>query len=243
MEGQRPYISSSIPPSLSGGGCEAEPRGRPLLFLVIPMKTIVYVDGFNLYYGAVKNTPYKWLDIPRMCRSLLPKNDIIKVKYFTARVSARAGDPDQPTRQDAFLRALGTLPDVEIVFGRFLTSEVTRRIANPAPGGPRYCRVIKTEEKGSDVNIATHMLRDAFLGKIEVAVLVTNDSDLAEPVRIVREELRKPVGILNPHKRPSFELLKCATFIKPIRRGVLAASQLPPQLKDAHGVITKPSKW
>jgi uncharacterized LabA/DUF88 family protein len=207
------------------------------------MKTIVYVDGFNLYYGAVKGTAYKWLDIPKMCRLLLPKNDIIKVKYFTARVSARAGDPDQPTRQDAFLRALGTLADVEIVLGRFLTSEVTRRIAKPAPGGPRYCRVIKTEEKGSDVNLATHLLRDAFLDQLEVAVLVTNDSDLAEPVRIVRSELNKPVGILNPHKRPSHELRKYATFIKPIRRGVLEASQFPPQLRDARGLITKPAKW
>ena len=129
------------------------------------------------------------------------------------------------------------------MFGRFLTSEVTRRIANPAPGAPRYCRVIKTEEKGSDVNLATHLLRDAFLNQMEVAVLVTNDSDLVEPVRIVRSELGKAVGILNPHKRPSYELSKCATFIKPIRKGVLAASQLPPRLQDAHGVITKPTRW
>jgi hypothetical protein len=207
------------------------------------MKTIVYVDGFNLYYGAVKDTPYKWLDIPRMCRLLLPKNEIVGVKYFTARVSARRGDPGQPTRQDAFLRALAILPNVEIIFGHFLTSEVTMPVAVPVPGGPRYCKVIKTEEKGSDVNIATHLLRDAFLGKFDVAVLITNDSDLVEPVRIVRHELGKPVGILNPHNRPSRALLRYASFIKPIRQGVLAASQLPATLRDSRGAITKPAAW
>ena len=63
------------------------------------MRTIVYVDGFNLYYGAVKGTTYKWLDILRLCQYLLPKNEIIKIKYFTALVTARPSDPDQPNRQ------------------------------------------------------------------------------------------------------------------------------------------------
>jgi hypothetical protein len=59
--------------------------------------TFVYVDGFNLYYGAVKGTPYKWLDIHRLCQLLLPKNRILKLKYFTALMLARSGDPDPPT--------------------------------------------------------------------------------------------------------------------------------------------------
>ncbi len=62
--------------------------------------------------------------------------------------------------------------------------------------------VDKTEEKGSDVNLASHLLRDAYTGKFEVAVLITNDSDLAEPVRIVAQELNLPVGILNPPPVP-----------------------------------------
>jgi hypothetical protein len=74
----------------------------------------------------------------------------------------------------------------------------------PVPGRPQqYVRVIKTEEKGSDVNLATHLLHDAHRGKFEVAVIVSNDSDLLEPIKIVREELVLKVGILNPHKRPS----------------------------------------
>ena len=207
------------------------------------MKTFVYVDGFNLYYGAVKGTPYKWLDINKMCRLLLPKHQILKIKYFTARVSGRPGDPDQPTRQQMFLRALETIPDLEIVYGHFLKSEVMMPLAGCPPGAQAYAKVIKTEEKGSDVNIATHLLRDGYRGSYETAVVVTNDSDLLEPVRIVRQELGKVVGILNPHPHPSRALLRHASFIKPIRKGVLAASQFPKTLRGLQGTITKPAAW
>ena len=88
------------------------------------MKTIVYVDGFNLYYGAVKGTPYKWLNVKTLCELLLPKNQIIRIKYFTAPVTARPSDPDQPNRQQLLCRALQTLPELEIIFGRFLSHEI-----------------------------------------------------------------------------------------------------------------------
>jgi uncharacterized LabA/DUF88 family protein len=208
------------------------------------MKTIVYIDGFNLYYGAVKRTPYKWLNVMELCSYLLPKNQIIQIKYFTALVSARPHDPDQPNRQQLFLRALRTLPNLEIIYGHFLEHVISMRLANPAPGGPKYANVIKTEEKGSDVNIATHLVNDGHNRRYEVAVLISNDSDLVEPVRIVRNELKNPVGVLNPiPNMPSQELRKCATFFKPIRQGVLAASQFPSTLTDANGTFYKPPSW
>jgi len=207
------------------------------------MRTFVYVDGFNLYYGAVRGTPYKWLNIDKMCQLLLPKYQIRKIKYFTARVSGRPTDPDQPTRQQAFLRALATIPHIEIIFGHFLTNEVMMPLAGCPPGAQKYAKVIKTEEKGSDVNIATHLLRDGYGGAYDAAVLVSNDSDLLEPVRIVRHELGKIIGILNPHPNPSRALLRHASFIKPIRKGVLAASQFSSTLRDRNGTITKPSVW
>jgi uncharacterized LabA/DUF88 family protein len=207
------------------------------------MKTFVYVDGFNLYYGAVKGTPYKWLDISKLCQLLLPKHQILRIKYFTARVSGRSGDPHQPTRQQTFLRALGTIPHLEIIYGHFLTNEVMMPLAGCPPNSQKYVKVIKTEEKGSDVNIATHLLRDGYTGDYEVAVLVTNDSDLLEPVRIVRQDLQKVVGILNPHRYPSRVLLRHASFIKPIRKGVLGASQFPNILHDDQGTVTKPPSW
>jgi hypothetical protein len=103
--------------------------------------------------------------------------------------------------------------------------------------------VIKTEEKGSDVNLATHLLLDACRNDYDVAVVITNDSDLAEPLRVVRQEFGKTVGILNPYSRTSFQLARYAHFTKPIRPGVLAASQFSPTLMDAHGTFYKPSTW
>jgi len=103
--------------------------------------------------------------------------------------------------------------------------------------------VDKTEEKGSDVNLASHLLRDAYTGKFEIAVLITNDSDLAEPVRIVAQELGLPVGILNPHQFHSRELRQYATFLKRIRQGDLAASQFPRTVTDRKGTFAKPAGW
>jgi uncharacterized LabA/DUF88 family protein len=208
------------------------------------MRTIVYVDGFNLYYGAVKGTPYKWLDILKLCQLLLPKNQIIKIKYFTALVTARPSDPDQPNRQQMYLRALRTIPGLDIIYGHFLEHEIMMPAVNPPPGGSKYVSVIKTEEKGSDVNIAAHVVNDGHKGNYQVAVIISNDSDLVEPVKIVRQELKLPVGVLNPiPTHPSHELQKYATFVKPIRKGVLASSQFPIRLKDKAGEFYKPPAW
>ena len=117
------------------------------------MKTIVYVDGFNLYYGALRGTPYKWLDLAMLCRRLLPHNQVQRIKYFTARIQARAGDPDGPSRQDVYLRALRTVPNLEIIYGHFLSNKVRLPLAD----GSGFAEVVKTEEKGSDVNIAAHL--------------------------------------------------------------------------------------
>lgn len=208
------------------------------------MRTYVYVDAFNLYYGATRNTPHKWLDIEVLCRHLLqPKHTIERIKYFTALVSSRPSDPSQHVRQQSYIRALRTNPKVDVIYGHFLTQAKRRPLANPSPGGPATVEVLITEEKGSDVNLATHMVHDAHRGLFDAAVVISNDSDLAEGVRIVRQELGLVVGILNPHPNPSVKLKGLATFMKTIRKGVLAASQFPPTLKDAHGEIHKPATW
>jgi uncharacterized LabA/DUF88 family protein len=210
----------------------------------MPPKTRIYIDGFNLYYGAVKDTLYKWLNVRRMCELLLPEYSIETIKYFTARVSARKDDPNKPTRQQIYLRALRTVSNLEIVYGTFLSHDVFMPLAEPVPGGPKFMKVVKTEEKGSDVNIAAHLINDGYKKAYDVAVVVTNDSDLLEPIRIVRTELNLPVGILNPHEHtPSRVLLKHASFMRQIRKGVLAASQFPDTLADAKGAFHKPSAW
>lgn len=208
------------------------------------MQTSIYVDGFNLYYRSLKGTPYKWLDLQTMCRLILPaRNTITSIKYFTARVKDRPTNIGQAQRQQVYLRALGTLPIVSIIYGSFLTTTVRMLLAHPPARGARMVDVIKSEEKGSDVNIASHLLHDAHQGRFEVAVLVTNDSDLAEPIRLVTQELGLPVGVLYPGKQQSRVLCRYASFVRPIRTGVLAASQFSPDLTDQHGVFQKPATW
>ena len=114
------------------------------------MRTFLYVDGFNLYYGALKGTPWKWLDLPALFAKVLqPYHDILRVKYFTARVSSTPTDPSKPQRQDVYLRALQHYrPEVEVYFGHFLSHRVRMPLACPV-GNPRTAEVIKTEEKGS----------------------------------------------------------------------------------------------
>jgi len=117
-------------------------------------------------------------------------------------------------------------------------------LANCPPGKQQYVQVIKTEEKGSDVNIATHLLHDGYKGAYGVAVVISNDSDLVEAIKIVRNDLKKGVIVLNPFKdTPSQELNRVATFVKPIRQGVLAASQFPSPMQDQNGSFYKPPNW
>ncbi len=206
------------------------------------MRTYIYIDGFNLYYGAVKDTPYKWLDVQKMCQLLLPKNcHIVGIKYFTAKVHSSKKDPDKHIRQLVYLRALKTLPNFEVVFGHFLRTQKWMPLVNP--GKQAYVQVWKTEEKGSDVNLAIHLLHDGHQAKYDLAVLVTNDSDLLSVVRIVRHELGLQVGLLNPQKKPSRVLMKEANFIRDIRKNVLQASQFPPKMRDAKGDFYKPKAW
>jgi uncharacterized LabA/DUF88 family protein len=211
--------------------------------LRITLKTFVYIDGFNLYYGCLRNTNYRWLDPAKLLQFLLPKDQISQINYYTALVSARPHDPDKPVRQSIYLRALQTVPNLRIHLGHFLSHEIMMRLAHPPAGQSPFVKVIKTEEKGSDVNLATHLVHDGHLGKYELAVVVSNDSDLAEPVRIVTHELGLKVGILNPHQHPSKTLIANALFHKNIRQKVLGLSQFPAQMTDTNGPFHKPPGW
>jgi hypothetical protein len=91
--------------------------------------------------------------------------------------------------------------------------------------------------------LATYLLLDGFQGDYEVAVVVSNDSDLVLPLQVVRDTLRCRVGVLNPQKRISRALHGAATLYKQIRTGLLGASQFPVTLQDAHGAVTKPVGW
>jgi hypothetical protein len=128
-----------------------------------------------------------------------------------------------------------------------LTHPKSMPLAHPTATSGKFANVIKTEEKGSDVNLATFLLLDAFSQDFEQAVLVTNDSDLALPVEMTRTQLKLPVGIAFPcslpRRTPSTKLRNVATFTRHIREPILRSSQLPQTLTDAKGTITKPTAW
>ena len=219
------------------------------------MKTNVYIDGLNLYYRAVQGTQYKWLDIDALLKKMFPRNTMCKIKYFTSLVSSRPNDPGKPIRQQIYLRALRTFPNIEIIEGHFLTRKVRMPLVTPSPKGSKTVEVWKTEEKGSDVNLAVHLLNDAHNKDYEVAIVVSNDSDLGEALRIVTKDINLEVGVVFPagaidtytgtryKLRKSQMLLKYASFIREIRLGVLSCSQLPNTMTDANGTFRRPPEW
>ena len=208
-------------------------------------RTYIYIDGFNLYYGAVRGTPYKWLDLMAMCKGILkPDHNVLRIKYFTALVHPTPYDPQKHIRQQTYLRALmAHVSNIEIVYGHFLSHPKTAPLAHPSP--PRYTEeVIFTEEKGSDVNLALHFLDDAWLDYYDCGVIISNDSDLAEAVRLVKVRHNKAIGIINPQLKArtnNKQLNQYATFTRRIRESVLRNSQLPDPIPGT--TISKPKKW
>lgn len=213
------------------------------------MRTNIYIDGFNLYYGCLKHTSHKWLDLKKLCENILsPENKIQKIKLFTARVKPTETDRTAHLRQDVYLRALQAyIPQIEIIFGHFLEHAVSMPIAEPSGkvkilnGKPQFVTVCKREEKGSDVNLAVHFLCDAMSNQYDCGVIISNDSDLAEPVRLVRMQKNKKIGIISPHPKVSKELSKHSHFQRTIRESVLRESQLPDMIPATN--LKKPDSW
>lgn len=207
------------------------------------MKTIVYVDGLNFYYGCTKGTPYRWVDLKALSQKILgPGNDIVQIKLFSAMVKPTAHDPTVHLRQGAYFRALQTyVPEVKIYYGHFLQHEVHMPLAHPPQKGHKFATVIKTEEKGSDVNLAVHFLNDAWKNEYDCGVVISNDSDLVEAVKLVKEQTSKKIGIISPFPKISKELRQYSHFQRQIRAGALAACQLPDTIPGT--TISKPASW
>lgn len=217
------------------------------------MGTNVYIDGFNLYYGALRNTQFKWLDLAALCTKLLPNRNIKRIRYFTARVNPLPHDPGARTRQDVYLRAISTIPNLTIHRGRFadrtpLLPQFPLAYRNPRnpTSPPQRVQVLRTEEKGSDVNLATLLLVDCFDGDFDEAVVISNDGDLALPIQMVTKKYGKTVGVVNPHPKAkiSGDLIRFASYhLRTINKKVLATCQFSATLTDAQGAFTKPATW
>lgn len=217
------------------------------------MKTIIYVDGFNLYYRALKGTKHKWLNLSTLCKKALPNNcDITQINYYTARISSRV-NPNSPKEQHAYIKALQTLSCLQIHLGRFQVTDKFMFLVQPVEfkpecninlnPTPELVKVVKTEEKGSDVNLGVHLVRDAFTQAFEHAAIMTNDTDLVEPIRIVTQEANLPITLLTPVNKPATDLKKVSTYIRHIKP-YLAASQFLNTIIGQNGEpIHKPDAW
>lgn len=207
-------------------------------------RTNVYIDGFNFYDGCLKATPHRWLDLGAYCRTEFPNNTIHRIRYFTALVKPTPQDPTQQQRQSTYLRALGTILHLSIHYGRFAVMPTWRWLANTPPNDPpQSVKIIQIEEKGSDVNLASYLLMDGFDRDRGGAVVVSNDSDLVEPIRMVRASLNLKVGILNPDKKPAQDLRGIADFSQTARHDPLGACRFASTRTDERGTIVKPAGW
>lgn len=213
------------------------------------MRANLYIDGFNLYGSAMRSRfpDCKWLNVRLLAELRFPFDQINRVRYFTARVSARPDDPQQPMRQQAYLRALSAV-GVEIHYGQFRNDHKFMRRVEACPMGGSCptgdtVEVHKTEEKGSDVNLGTYLVFDAAQQECELAIVVTNDTDLTEPMRLLREEMGVRIALFSPTENPAKDLIAVADIVKKIRRGLLEQAQLPTNLRDQKGDIHRPRAW
>jgi uncharacterized LabA/DUF88 family protein len=204
-------------------------------------RTIVYVDGFNFYYGAVKNTTFKWLDLEQFFLRLRPHDDICQIHYFTALIHG-----SRLQNQQTYLRALGTLPLVNIILGNYKAKNVKCGVPGCAHSGGRWFSTV--EEKRTDVNIALQMLEDAYQGRCDQFILVSGDSDLVPAVARVRA-LGKKVIVYIPARTPirgaAVELRAAAdkAVILPLQP-LLGRCQFPASIPDgAGGIVSKPADW
>lgn len=206
-----------------------------------PLRLTIYVDGFNPYYALLKPDPaVRWLDLAALAAALRPQAPAT-VRYFTAKVRP-IPDPGARTRQRLYLKALETLPDVTVHFGHFTTHEVRMALVAPAPGGPNTARVWKTEEKGSDVNIATFLLLDGHDRLYDEAIVISRDSDLVEPVREANRRFG-PVHVLNPRNVHSDLALAAASY-GPLDPAILPRCQLPDTVQLPSGrSVGRPPTW
>lgn len=220
-----------------------DPDARPLVSL--------YVDGLNLYRRVLQGHPeLKWLDLEQLAEQLFPEYRVLRVRYFTAIIKILPGaDARSPQRQQAYIRALQTLPRTTVHLGRFRIDK-RKMPAHPTTfepdGSPTQVWVKKTEEKGSDVALASYLLLDAVKADADLYGVVSNDSDLVTPLDLVKRELGRSIALVTPMepKRASNELRQLGPSLhRHVTEDLLALSQLPERLRDEKGEIHRPVEW
>lgn len=173
-------------------------------------RVAMFADGFNFYYGVYRGAPLrspeatKWIDPLKLgmalCRQLGVEGSIVRVHYCSAPALPGVGDPRQATRQQHFFRALSGLPNMVLTLGQHTENRkfVRRRGDDGRTAVGKPFPALVREEKGSDVNLATFLVRDAALDEFDTALLLSNDSDLVNAVRIAREDFGRTVIVASP---------------------------------------------
>lgn len=224
------------------------------------MRTIAYVDGYNLFFGCLKNTPYKWLDLVALIESVLhtqdPESQLIHVRYFTAPIKAKLASRGQSAAiaQERYHRALNQRGRISIVQGWYsLEGAWAPRKIDP-PNKLDRVEIWRLEEKQTDVNLALQLYRDAIRGECEQVVVVSSDSDLVPALELVANDvpsMRR--GLILPRgesingarqRPPNAELSKFAHWTRhEIKNAELAACQLPARVPTNKKPIDKPDYW
>ncbi len=209
----------------------------------------VYVDGFSLYHALLKRKypQHKWLDLRKLCELLFPERHVAQVKYFTAAVKPLRGDQGIGQRQQVYWEALRE-SRVEIIEGKFIFTKPFYPIHPErfdTSGNVQTVQVKRPEEKGTDVALATHLLLDALECRSETFAILTNDSDLVEPVRAlsVRGFDVSLISVMGDEYNKAFgdDII---SSIHKVREGSLAASQLADVIRTSAGrTIRKPTRW
>lgn len=223
------------------------------------MRTIVYIDGYNLFYSLLTKTSFKWLDLNRLfsqvIRPIEPSSEIARTKYFTApALGSVAGNPRAEQRQAHYHRALKAVGGIEIIKGFHNKATKTGILIDSPPSiaSEQRCRVQVMEEKQTDVNIALHLYRDAACRACDLMVLCSNDSDLEPALAMIRADLPDiriglvlPRSAENPGVRHSIRLERHTHWTRRnIRAEELAGSQLPDRLRDHRNrTINRPEEW
>jgi hypothetical protein len=209
------------------------------------LQTNVYIDGFNLYYGALKDRPdCKWLDLRALSEALLPDGFALqRIYYYTARVGSHDTDPGQPQRQDFYLKALrGHDAPFRYKLGEFRTE--TKRL--PVVGGDEgeLATVRVTHEKGSDVNLAIQLVADACDDEMEAALVITDDFDQVGALEMVRDECGIQLIVASPRCSLALGSHVRAAYRKSIREDLLRRCQLPEMVVDDEGhEVFRPPSW
>jgi uncharacterized LabA/DUF88 family protein len=203
----------------------------------------VYIDGFNFYKGCVAGTQFKWLDLRALAETLMRSTSIQTVNYFTARVKDRPEDPGQSQRQDTYLRALESVNGLAIHYGHFRTRTKRVYIKKPQPDGSHFATAKVTEEKATDVKLASRLVWDACHDDMACALVISNDSDFQESIDLARKRSIKVV-LVNPHYHSGQQDHLAGDDVRRLRKGHLAGCQLPELVWLPDGTsVCRPAAW